>query len=196
RAADRTAHLDLFTLRRFTPGAVTPGFSAPNIHDGEALRSAVQGALGAVATKARDVIVVLPDAAIRVLLLDFETLPAKAHDIDPVIRFRLKKSLPFDVDQAAVSYHIRRQSGTVHVVAAVSPKSVVNEYEAAFRDAGYLPGVVIPSSLAALGLVEANVPTLLLKVDPMNITIVAARNQELCLIRTLENPHGSEVSPA
>jgi hypothetical protein len=25
---------------------------------------------------------------------------------------------------------------------------------------------------------------------------VAARNQELCLIRTLENPHGSEVSPA
>jgi type IV pilus assembly protein PilM len=196
RAAEKTAHLDLFTLRRFTPGAVTPGFSAPNIHDGEALRSAVRGALGAVATKARDVMVVLPDAAIRVLLLDFETLPAKAQDIDPVIRFRLKKSLPFDVDQAAVSYHIRRQNGTVHVVAAVSPKSVVNEYEAAFRDAGYLPGVVMPSSLAALGLVEANVPTLLLKVDPMNITIVAARNQELCLIRTLENPHASEVSPA
>lgn len=196
RAADKGERLDLFTVRRVAPGAVAPGLSAPNILDRESLRAAVRGALGAVAGKARDVIAILPDAAIRVLLLDFETLPAKAQDVDPVIRFRLKKSLPFDVDQAAVSYDIRRQNGNVRVVAAVSPQAVVNEYEAAFRDAGYSPGVVVPSSLAVLGLVEGLQPTLVLKVDPTNITIVAARNQELCLIRTLENPHGVQVSPA
>lgn len=196
RAADKAERLDLFTVRRVAPGAVAPGLSAPNIHDGEALRAAVRGALGAVTSKARDVIAILPDAAIRVLLLDFETLPAKAEDVDPVIRFRLKKSLPFDVDQAAVSYDIRRQNGNVRVVAAVSPQAVVNEYEAAFRDAGYSPGVVVPSSLAVLGLVEGQRPTLVLKVDPTNITIIAARNQELSLIRTLENPHGAQVSPA
>jgi type IV pilus assembly protein PilM len=196
RAADKEARLDLFTLRRLAPGTVTPGLSTSNIHDGEALRAALRGALGAVGSRSRDVIAILPDASIRVLLLDFETLPAKALEIDPVIRFRLKKSLPFDVEQAAVSYDIRRENGTVRVVAAVTPHSVVEEYEAAFRDAGYAPGVVMPSSLAALGLVEAQRPTLMLKVDPMNITITAARNQELCLIRTLENPHGSQVSPA
>lgn len=196
RAADKAERLELFTLRRVAPGALAPGLSAPNIHDGESLRAAVSGALGAVASKARDVIAILPDAAIRVLLLDFETLPAKSEDVDPVIRFRLKKSLPFDVDQAAVSYDIRRQNGNVRVVAAVSPQAVVNEYEAAFRDAGYSPGVVVPSSLAVLGLVEGQRPTLVLKVDPTNITIVAARNQELCLIRTLENPHGAHVNPA
>lgn len=196
RAADKAERLELFTVRRVAPGAVAPGLSAPNIHDGESLRAAVRGALGAVAGKTRDVIAILPDAAIRVLLLDFETLPAKAQDVDPVIRFRLKKSLPFDVDQAAVSYDIRRQNGTVRVVAAVSPQAVVHEYEAAFRDAGYSPGVVVPSSLAYLGLVEGQQPTLMLKVDPTNITIVAARNQDLCLIRTLENPHGAQVNPA
>ena len=196
RAADKEARLDLFTLRRLAPGTVTPGLSAPNIHDGEALRAAVGGALGAVTSRSRDVIVILPDAAIRVLLIDFESLPAKAQEIEPMIRFRLKKSLPFDVEQAAVSYDIRHENGPVRVVAAVAPRSVVEEYEAAFRDAGYEPGVVVPSSLAALGLVEAHRPTLVLKVDPMNITITAARNQELCLIRTLENPHGSQVSPA
>jgi type IV pilus assembly protein PilM len=196
RAADKAARLELFTQRRVAGGAVTPGLSAPNVHDGEALRAAVRGALDAVAGKTRDIVAILPDAAIRVLLLEFETLPAKAQDVDPVIRFRLKKSLPFDVDQAAVSYDIRRENGTIRVVAAVSPRSIVNEYEAAFRDAGYAPGVVIPSSLAALGLIEAQQPTLVLKVDPMNITIAAARNQELCLFRTLENPHGPQVSPA
>jgi type IV pilus assembly protein PilM len=196
RAADRAPRLELFTSRRLASGAVSPGLSAPNVHDSEALRAAVRGALGAVTGRSRDVIVILPDAAIRVLLLDFDTLPAKAQEVDPVIRFRLKKSLPFDVDQASVSYDLRRENGAVRVVAAVSPKSVVEEYEAAFRDLGYAPGVVVPSSLAALGLVEALRPTLVLKVDTMNITMAAARNHELCLIRTLENPHGSQVSSA
>jgi len=196
RAAEKAGRLELFTQRRITAGAVTPSLCAPNVHDGEAFRAAVRGALEAVAGKTRDVTVILPDAAIRVLLLEFETLPAKAQDVDPVIRFRLKKSLPFDVDEAAISYDIRRHKGTIRVVAAVSPRSVILEYEAAFHDVGFSPGVVLPSSLAALGLVEARQPTLILKVDPINITMAAAQNQELCLIRTLENPHGSQVSAA
>jgi type IV pilus assembly protein PilM len=195
RAAEKAGRLELFTQRRIAAGALTPGLSAPNVLDGDGFRAAVRGALEAVAGKTRDVIVILPDAAIRVLLLEFETLPAKAQDVDPVIRFRLKKSLPFDVDEAAVSYDIRRHNGTIRVVAAVAPRSVIIGYEEAFRDVGFSPGVVVPSSLAALGLVEAQQPTLVLKVDPINITIAAAQNQELCLIRTLENPHGSEVSP-
>lgn len=194
RAADKAPRLDLFTSRRLNPGALSPGLSGSNVANGEALRAAISGALGAVAGKSRDLIVILPDAAIRVLLLDFDTLPAKAHEIEPVIRFRLKKSLPFDVEQAAVSYDVQRGNGGVRVVAAVSPQSIMEEYEAAFRDVGYLPGVVVPSSLAALGLIEGRRPTLVLKVDPGNITIAAAQNQELRLIRTLENPHGVKVT--
>ncbi|HEY6308450.1 MAG TPA: hypothetical protein VI488_18555 [Candidatus Angelobacter sp.] len=196
RASDKASRLDLFTSRRLREGAITPGLSAPNVHDGEALRTAISGALEAVTAKSRDVIAILPDSAIRVLLLDFETLPAKAAEIEPVIRFRLKKSLPFDVEQAAVSYDVRRDNGAVRVVTAVSPRSVIEEYEGAFRDVGYSPGGIVPSSLAALGLVEGQRPTLLLKVDPVNITIAAAQNQELRLIRTLENPHGAQVTAA
>jgi type IV pilus assembly protein PilM len=81
-------------------------------------------------------------------------------------------------------------------VAAVSPRTIIDEYEAAFHDAGYSPGVVLPSSLACLGLVEGQRPTLLLKVDPVNITIAAAEKQELRLVRTLENPHGENVTAA
>jgi type IV pilus assembly protein PilM len=196
RESEKAPRVDVFTSRQLKPGIITPGLSAPNVHDGQALRTAIRGALGAVTSKSRDVIVVLPDAAIRVLLLDFETLPAKAAEVELVVRFRLKKSLPFDVEQAAVSYDIRRDNGTIRVVAAVSPHSVISEYEAAFRDVGYSPGVVMPSSLAALGLVEGQRPTLVLKVDPMNITIAAAQSQELRLIRTLENPHGTDVTAA
>jgi type IV pilus assembly protein PilM len=194
RASDHMQRLDAFTSRKLNPGVVAPGLNGPNVLDGEALRAAISSGLASVAGKSRDLIVILPDAAVRVLLLDFDSLPSGAQETDPVIRFRIKKSLPFDVDQAALSYEVRRSNGSVQAVAAVSPRSIMEEYEAAFRDAGYTPGVVVPSSLAALGLVPGDKPTLVLKVDPLSITILAAERQELRLVRTLENPRGAAVT--
>ena len=196
RASEKTPRLEMFTSRHLPPGTIMPGLNSPNVLNTEALRTAISGALGAVGGSSRDVIVILPDAAVRVLLLDFETLPAKPQEIDPVIRFRLKKSLPFDVETAAVSYHIKRANSGVRVVASISPHTVIQEYESAFREVGYMPGVVLPSSLAALGTVEGERPTLLLKVDPTNIMIAATEHQELRLVRTLDNPHGLDVSPS
>jgi type IV pilus assembly protein PilM len=196
RASEKSPRVEVFTGRRLNEGVIAPGLNGPNVLNAEALRAALNSALGAVAGKSRDVIVVLPDGAIRVVLLDFEALPAKQEEADPVIRFRLKKSLPFDVEQAVISYDVTRSNGNVRVVAAVSPRSVVEEYEKALRDAGYNPGVILPSSLAALGLIEGERPTLVLKVDPMNITIAAVEHQELRLVRSLDNPHGANVSAA
>ena len=195
RASDKGA-LEVFTMRQLIQGTVVPGLSGANIQDASGLRSAVSGALAPLSGGSKDVIVILPDAAVRVLLLEFDDLPAKSQERESVIRFRLKKSLPFDVEHAALSCDVRRANGTVQVVAAVSPQEVVKEYETAFEDAGYSPGIVLPSSLAALGLLEGVRPTLMLKVDPGNITVAAAVNEELRLMRTLDNPHGESVPPA
>jgi type IV pilus assembly protein PilM len=188
--------LEMFTTRQLDPATLVPGLTAPNIQDTAALRSAISGALAGMGAASKDVIAILPDAAIRVLLLEFDTLPAKALEAEAVVRFRLKKSLPFDADTAALSYEVRQANGTVQVVAAISPREVVDEYETAFRDAGYAPGLVLPSSLAALGLIEGDRPTLMLKVDPVNITVATAVNRELRMIRTLDNPQGENVSAA
>jgi type IV pilus assembly protein PilM len=194
RASDKLPRIELFTSRQLPEGAVNPGLNGPNVVDAAALRTAISGALQAVGGGSKDVIVIVPDASIRTLLLDFDALPAKPEEVEPVIRFRLKKSLPFDVDDAVVSYEITRGKGNVRVVAAVSPRSIIEEYEAAFRAEGYLPGVVLSSSIAALGIVDGQRPTLVLKVDANNITITAAEKQELRLIRTLDNPRGPDVT--
>jgi type IV pilus assembly protein PilM len=196
RASDKGPRLEVFTSRRLREGVIAPGLNVPNILDAAALRTALSGALAAVAGKSRDVIVVLPDVAIRMMLLDFEALPTKHEEIEPVLRFRLKKSLPFDVDQAVLSYEVTRSNGVVRAVAAVAPREILEEYEKAFRDVGYEPGVILPSSLAALGLVDGERPTLVLKVDRMNITITAVEHHELRLVRTLDNQHGGDFSAA
>ena len=49
----------------------------------------------------------------------------------------------------------KRFSDEVKVVAAVALGTVIEDYEAAFKEAGFNPGVVLPSTLAALGAAEA-----------------------------------------
>lgn len=178
--------MEIYSNRRLPAGTLSPGLASPNVLQAEALRQAVRGVLTTVAGKNKDVIVVIPDAAARVLLLDFESLPDKPEEASAIIRFRVKKSLPFDVEHAALSYHIGSGGGMLKVVAALSPLGVVQEYEAAVRDCGFSPGVVIPSTLATLGLVEADRPTMVVKVDPNTASVAIVNGNDLILLRTLD----------
>jgi len=191
---DEAQRIAVYNARSLPPGAVVPGLSAGNVLDTETLRLAITEALAAVRTRSRDVIAILPDAAIRVTLLDFDTLPEREEDANGIVRFRLKKSLPFNVDDAALSYHVHRSNGDVKVLAAVAPREVVDEYESAFRAAGYNPGVVVPSMLASLGAVDGESPTVVVKVDSASVSVAIVDQDQVRLLRTLDNPQGPAVT--
>ncbi len=179
-------NVDSASARTLSAGAVVPALTGENIVRPEELRSVIEDVLATVGGHGRDITVVVPDSVVRVILLDFDALPDKPQEADGVIRFRLKKSLPFDVDKALLSYDVRRTSAGIKVVAAVAQPSVVEQYEAPFRAAGFQPGVVLPSSLAALGGVDADRPTLVLKVDAQTTTVTIVDQGQLLLFRTLE----------
>src|ERR1700684_59734 len=186
--------LEACAARELAPGSVVPDLVEGNLRQREAVSEAVHDTLRSVAGRTHDVIAVVPDAAVRVVLLEFDTLPADTEEAVSVVRFRLKKSLPFDVDKARVSYHAQKSSDGVRVVAAVSLASVVEDYEAAFRDAGFSPGVVLPSMLAALGAAEGQRPTLVVKVDAHTTSIAILNAGQVQLFRTLENTRGVTIT--
>jgi len=189
-------HDSLEAFRSFSlpAGTVTPGLTSANISGPDALQQAISDALLDIAGRNRDVIAILPDAAVRVVLLDFDALPERPKEAESVVRFRLKKSLPFDVDKAAISYDTQATSAGLRVIAAVTVSTVLQEYETAFRAAGYNPGMVVPSSLAALGTVDASRPTMILKVDSGTITVAIVNREQLLLFRTLENVGHADIS--
>ncbi len=186
RAKSDGSRLDVHTWRKLERDLVRPSLTPGNIADPTTLTQTIEGALSAVAGRKRDVIAVLPDAAVRVLLLDFDTLPDKAAEADPIVRFRLRKSVPFDADHAALSFQSYRKDGSVRVLAAVCPREVLTEYESAIRGAGYEPGIVLPSMLAALSAIEAERPTLLVKLDGNYVSIAIAQSNEVVFYRTLD----------
>ena len=186
--------LEACAARELAPGSVVPDLVESNLRQGAAVQAGIEEALGSVAGRSRDVIAVVPDAAVRVMLVDFDTLPSDHEEALGVVRFRLKKSLPFDVEKAKVSFHAQKVNDEVKVVAAVGMASVLEDYEAAFRNAGFNPGVMLPSMLAALGAADGKRPTLVVKVDAHTTSIAILNNEQLQLFRTLENPRGVTIT--
>lgn len=194
RFSDNGGGLEASAARELAPGSVIPDLVENNLRQRSAVRSGIEEALGGVAGRSRDVIAIVPDAAVRVMLVEFDTLPSDYEEALGVVRFRLKKSLPFDVEKAKVSYHTQKFKDEVRVVAAVAMTSVIDDYETAFREAGFNPGVVLPSTLAAIGAADAKKPTLVIKVDAHTTSIAILNEDQLQLFRTLENTRGVTIT--
>lgn len=186
RAKSDGSALDVYSVRRLDKEIVRPSLSTGNITNASTLGETIASALSAVGGRKRDVVAVIPDAAVRVLLLDFDTLPEKPAEAEPIIRFRLRKSVPFDADHAALSFQVYRKDNGVKVLAALTPREVLQEYEAVFQSAGYEPGYVLPSTLAALNGVDSERPTLLVKTDGNFTSVAIADHNELIFYRLLD----------
>jgi type IV pilus assembly protein PilM len=194
RLSDGGEGLEASAARELAPGSVIPDLVENNLRQREAVRAGIEAVLGSVAGRSKDLIAIVPDAAVRVMLVEFDTLPSDRDEALAVVRFRLKKSLPFDVEKATVSYHAQKVNNEVRVVAAVAMASVIEDYETVFRTAGYDPGVVLPSMLAALGAADAKRPTLVIKVDAHTTSIAILNENQLQLFRTLENTRGVTIT--
>jgi type IV pilus assembly protein PilM len=194
RITDDGAGLEASAARELAPGIVVPDLVENNLRQRDRVRDGIEEALGSVAGRSHDVIAIVPDAAVRVMLVEFDSLPSDHDEALGVVRFRLKKSLPFDVEKAKVSYHAQKVNDEVKVVAAVALGSVIEDYEAAFREAGFSPGVVLPSTLAAIGAATGKKPTLVIKVDAHTTSIAILSDDQLQLFRTLENARGVTIT--
>ena len=183
----------VYAFEPLPQGAIVPGIGEQNLRAPEVAANAIRAALGQVSPRTRAVTLVLPDTVVRVFVLDFDSLPAKAAEVIPVLRFRLRKMVPFEVEHAGVSYQVLVENKTeCRVLAAVIPGPVLAEYEAAVREAGYEPGAVLPTSLAALGAIESPEPVLCANLSAVALTTSITTVEDLLLYRTLDLPEDPE----
>jgi type IV pilus assembly protein PilM len=179
----------VYAFEPLPAGALVPGIAEANIRTVDAVVAAIRTALGNVSPRTRAVSLVLPDTSVRVFVLDFDALPAKPAEALSVLRFRLRKSVPFDVEHAGVSYQVLTEKrGEVKVLAAVIPGPILQEYEAAVRAAGYEPGAVLPSTLATLAARESMESMLTANLSAAALTTSITNGQDLLLYRTLDLP--------
>jgi type IV pilus assembly protein PilM len=173
--------------------SVAPGLAEGNLTNAAAVSAAIRSAMEQVRPRVKAVTVVVPDSAVRVFVLDFDTLPSKMEETLPVLRFRLRKSVPFDVEAAGISHQVLSEGSAKletqwKVLAAVMPGPVLAEYEAAVRAAGYEPGVVMPSSLAMLAAIDSTEAVLAANLSTQSLTTTIVSGNDILLYRTVELP--------
>jgi type IV pilus assembly protein PilM len=170
------------------PGTISVSPLRDNILDPDQLSLAVRALAGGNGTRRRrDAALILPDHCARVAVLDFVEFPSDRKEQLSLVRFRLRKSVPFDVEEAAVGYWAQPAGGKkVDVVAAVAPHEIVARYEAPFRAAGMNPGMVTISSLAFLELVSEKSLAVVAKLSGRVLNVMVLDKGSLKLVRSLE----------
>jgi type IV pilus assembly protein PilM len=170
----------------FEPGTVLVSPSVDNVLRPEAISSMI-GHIAPLngAKKRRQAALILPDYAARVTVLDFDSFPSVAVEQLPLVKFRIKKTIPFDIESAAVSFYVQPSSGSkkVEVLAVTMAFDIVARYEAIFRAAGFHPGEVTTSTLAALNLYRGDGVAVVAKLSGLVLTVTVLSGGTIKLFR-------------
>lgn len=138
------------------PLLVTPSLSVENISEPEKFKGAIKTLFNSASISGRHISVAIPDASVKTAFLEFEDIPKEREKITEIIKWNLKKTLPFPVDEAAVDYQITEnpsgENRLYKLIATVMRKTVLSQYENILKDLNFIADAIVPSSFAVYNL--------------------------------------------
>lgn len=134
------------------PGALVPSLTSPNVLNRAAVMTALQRVLERTGHPRR-IGLVVPDLVAKVSLVRFEHVPARAADLDQLVRWQARKAAPFPIEEAQVSYQagFKAADGQEFIV-SLARRSIIEDYENLCADAGTHAGIV---DLATFNVINA-----------------------------------------
>ena len=138
-------------------GLVTPSLNALNVHDVAALGAAIKAAMDRLTPRPRRAALIIPDTVVKVSMVRFEKLP-KPQDFEQLVRWQIRKSVPFRIEDAQVSWTDAADipSGGREFLVLASRRDIIQSYERACDLAGVHAGIV---DIVSLNLVNAVLAT-------------------------------------
>lgn len=200
-------NVESFAVEPLPAGAVMVSPVDQNLPQPETVKSALRRVFSRAQPQGGPLALLIPDPVVRVFILPFETLPRRADEALPLLRWRLKKSVPFDMDETVVSW-MRQETREekLEIVTAVARQRIVREYEQVIESFGASASVVLSSTLASLPLLEDRGATLFVRMSGRTLTTVIVRDGNVCVYRSSElsadaaslDPHAmlDEIFPA
>jgi len=175
-------------------GVVVPSLNATNIADPRAAAAALQRVFERVGGNPRRVALAIPDGVAKVSLLKFEKVPERTRDLDELIRWQLRKTAPFRIEDAQLSYTtgLKAADGSTEFVVVIARRDIVREYEAVCEAAGAQAGVVDLATFDVINSVLASpqAPSedwLLVHVTQDDATMAILRGEHLVFFRNHES---------
>ncbi len=185
----RARNLTAIQFQELPPGVVSASPVRDNVLQPDRLAEAVRALVPpGSGRKRRTGVLILPDYSTRLSVLTFDSFPEKAEEQEVLVRFRVKKSVPFEVETAALSYWRQNSPGgkSHDVVVSLAPLEIIARYEAPFRAVGIQPGLVTVAPVAMLDLVTTDGISVVARVNGRVLTVMVVQQTVLKLVRSLE----------
>jgi hypothetical protein len=170
-------------------GALVSSLTAANVID----QAAVSGALSRVLERIgrpRRIALVVPDPVAKVSFVKFERVATGAEDLDSLIRWQVRKTAPFAIEEAQVS-HVPGQltADGQEFVVTLARRDLIEEYERLCAGTGAHAGIVDLATFnvvnAVLAGTRAGLPGdwLLVNVAPDYVSLAILRGPHLIFFR-------------
>ena len=143
--------------RTLPPGSLVPRIDRPNLATPADVAGAVQRVLDQLPNRKKlaRICVVIPDSSALVTLLTLRDLPGTTRQATDVIRWQVRKRVPFNLEDARISFQrFPLPDGSERVLVALALETVIVQYEQLMESLGLLPGLVDLSTLNLANLVD------------------------------------------
>lgn len=154
--AASSPRLEQLSFRPLSPGTMRPSFREPNILNPQGFIIALKEARNALRCGGRSVSLSLPDSVGRVMMLDIEgRFKNRAEGLD-LIRWKLKKRLPFETADLHLDYQLvkTRENGDMVLLVVLVFRPVITQYEELLQGAGVVPARIDLNCLNLCNLFE------------------------------------------
>jgi Tfp pilus assembly PilM family ATPase len=172
-------------------GVLALSMAQPNVLSAPEFRETLRAVLERAGIPLSGAIgLVLPDPVARVSLVPAAELASKdPAEIEEMLRFRLRKAVPFDIKDARVVFRMPRSAAPEALaLAVVIARPILEGYEDALGSLGLHPGLVELAGLSILTAIEASHPAgdrLVVNWDEGYVSLLLTRAGEPVLMRTL-----------
>jgi type IV pilus assembly protein PilM len=115
----------------------------PNLTSPEEVRQRIQDLFEKTGTRPGRVSLVLPDNLAKISLMSLPERPASRRQLEEIVRFKVRRSVPFRLDEAALSYQELPGEGSgVQVLVALLQQGVIEQYERVIESLGSRVGLI------------------------------------------------------
>ena len=171
-------------------GAVVPSLNAANILDAGVVSDVLGRVFERLGGRPGRIGLVVPDSMAKVSLVRFDKVPPRDEDLDQLVRWQVRKTAPFRIEDARVSYTpgAATPDGGREFIVCLARRDIVAEYEGACAAAGAQAGLVDLATFNVINAVLAGSGTpetdwLLVHVAPGYTTVAIIRSGDLIFFR-------------
>ena len=174
----------------------------PTLGAPEELAKRVQELFTKTGTKPGRVSLVLPDNLAKVSLLSLPEKPASSKQLDEIVRFKMKRAVPFRLEEASMAYQVLEggDGQGCSVLVILLRKYMIEQYEQILADSGAQVGLVDLSTTNVFNLCRDEIATAsaaegdvaLLNCTPSYFSMLIGRNGRLIFYRCKSYAGGDE----